>query len=109
MEVDGEFDALPAGVDLAAYRIVQEALTNVLKHAGPSTARVVVRSAGGAVDVEVRDDGRGQNGHRAAGGGHGLVGMRERAALYGGSVEAGSPPDGGFRVRARLLVDGTPQ
>jgi signal transduction histidine kinase len=109
VETDGDLDDLPAGVDLAAYRIVQEALTNVLKHAGPATACVVVRSAGGAVDVEVRDDGRGQNGHRAAGGGHGLVGMRERAALYGGSVEAGSPPDGGFRVRARLLVDGTPQ
>jgi signal transduction histidine kinase len=109
VETDGDLDDLPAGVDLAAYRIVQEALTNVLKHAGPATACVVVRSAGGAVDVEVRDDGRGQNGHRAAGGGHGLVGMRERAALYGGSVEAGGLPDGGFQVRARLLVDGTPR
>ena len=109
VQLDGDLDGLPAGVDLAAFRIVQEALTNVLKHAGPATAQVVVRSAGGAVDVEVRDDGRGQNGHRA-GSGHGLVGMRERAALYGGSVEAGSlPDDGGFRVHARLLVDGTPQ
>ena len=81
----------PAGVDLAAYRIVQEALTNVLKHAGPARARGrrPVRR-GDAVDVEVRDDGRGPNGRRPAAGGHGLVGMRERAALYGGSVEAGA-------------------
>ncbi len=110
VETHGDLDDLPAGVDLAAYRIVQEALTNVLKHAGPARACVVVRSAGDAVDVEVRDDGRGQNGHRAAAGGHGLVGMRERAALYGGTVEAGSLPDGaGYSVRARLLVDGTPR
>jgi signal transduction histidine kinase len=107
LQLDGEVDALPAGVDLAAYRIVQEGLTNVLKHAGPATARVVVRATRGAVDVEVRDDGHGRDGHRTAGG-HGLVGMRERAALYGGWGEAGDLPPGGFRVHARLLVDGTP-
>jgi signal transduction histidine kinase len=110
VETSGDLAGLPAGVDLAAYRIVQEALTNVLKHAGPATATVVVRASGDAVAVEVRDDGRGQNGDRVAGGGHGLVGMRERAALYGGCVEAGNRPDGaGYRVRARLLVDGTPR
>jgi signal transduction histidine kinase len=106
----GDLESLPAGVDLAAYRIVQEALTNTLKHAGPAAARVTVRSGCGFVDVEVCDDGPGL----AAAGralprvGHGLVGMRERAALYGGTVEAGSLPGGGYRVRARLAVDGTP-
>jgi signal transduction histidine kinase len=108
--VSGDLRSLPAGVDLAAYRIVQEALTNVLKHAGPATAQVVVRAAGGVVDVEVCDDGRG--GDAAAtvgrGTGHGLVGMRERVALYGGTVEAGALPGRGYRVRARLAVDGTP-
>jgi signal transduction histidine kinase len=106
VRMDGDLAALPAGIDLAAYRIAQEALTNVLKHAGPARARVAVRSTGGAVDVEVCDDGRGAS--EDPGDGHGLVGMRERAALYGGSVEAGNGPDGGFRVRAHLLVDGTP-
>jgi signal transduction histidine kinase len=109
VQVDGELTGLPAGVDLAAYRIAQEALTNVLKHAGPATASVVVRAEGGTVEVEVCDDGRGQDGAGApSDGGHGLVGMRERAALYGGTVEAGSRPGGGYRVRARLLVDGSP-
>jgi len=109
VRVDGEVAGLPPGVDLAAYRIAQEALTNVLKHAGPATASVVVRAAGGTVEVEVCDDGRGEDGTGPADGGHGLVGMRERAALYGGTVEAGSRPGGGYRVRARLLVDGTPR
>ena len=103
--VDGDLAALPAGVHLAAYRIVQEALTNVLKHAGPATAQVVVRAGCGVLDVEVCDDGRGT---AAPGLGHGLVGMRERAALYGGSVETGERPGGGYRVHARLAVDGTP-
>jgi signal transduction histidine kinase len=106
LTVSGDLGSLPAGVDLAAYRIVQEALTNVLKHAGPASARVVVRAAGGVVDVEVCDDGRGDAG--GPGAGHGLVGMRERVALYGGTVEVGGLPDGGYRVRARLSVDGVP-
>ena len=108
--VSGDVRSLPSGVDLAAYRIVQEALTNVLKHAGPATAHVVVRAAGGVVDVEVCDDGRGGDGAPRAGQGtgHGLVGMRERVALYGGTVEAGALPGRGYRVRARLAVDGTP-
>jgi len=104
LTVDGEVASLPAGVDLAAYRIVQEALTNVLKHAGPATARVLVRAGCGVVDVEVCDDGRGA---ASPGFGHGLVGMRERAALYGGTVETGELPGGGYQVRARLAVDGT--
>jgi signal transduction histidine kinase len=103
--VDGDVGALPAGVDLAAYRIVQEALTNVLKHAGAAAVQVVVRVGGGTVDVEVCDDGRGAP---VPGRGHGLVGMRERAALYGGTVETGGLPGGGYRVRARLAVDGAP-
>lgn len=106
LTVDGDVDALPSGIELAAYRIVQEALTNVLKHAAPATARVVVRARCGAVDIEVCDDGR--RPAAAPGRGHGLVGMRERAALYGGAVEAGGLPGGGFRVHARLAVDGTP-
>jgi signal transduction histidine kinase len=109
LETAGDLSALPAGVDLAAYRIVQEALTNVLKHAGPATAKVCVRHCGGVLEVEVCDDGRGgAAGTRLPGTGHGLVGMRERAALYGGAVEAGDLPGGGFRVRARLTVDGVP-
>ncbi len=104
VRVDGDVAQLPAGVDLAAYRIVQEALTNVLKHAGPASVTVRVRLVGGALDVEVCDDGRPPDGSSV--GGHGLVGMTERASLYGGSVEAGRLPGGGFRVHARLAVDG---
>ena len=105
LHVDGDVGSLPAGVDLAAYRIVQEALTNVLKHAGPATVQVAVRVGCGVIDLEVCDDGRGAP---APGQGHGLIGMRERAALYGGTVEAGGVPGGGYRVRARLAVDGVP-
>jgi signal transduction histidine kinase len=77
----------------------------VLKHAGPASVTVCVRACRGIVDVEVCDDGRGPV---SAGRGHGLVGMRERVALYGGSVETGARPGGGYRVHARLAVDGTP-
>ncbi len=91
---------LPPGVDLAAYRIVQEALTNALKHAGAPTA-VRVCSADGHVQIEVRDTGSLRPGGGTSGG-HGLVGMRERAHLYGGTLEARPHPDGGFVVRARL-------
>jgi signal transduction histidine kinase len=107
LRVDGDVTTLPAGVDLSAYRIVQEALTNVLKHAGPASVTVCVRVGHGSVDVDVCDDGRGAVAVGARGG-HGLVGMRERVALYGGSVEAGERSGGGYRVHARLAVDGTP-
>ena len=92
---------LPPGVDFTAYRIVQEALTNVLKHAGPASATVTVGYEPGALRLEVVDNGRGVNG-RAALGGHGLLGMRERVAVYGGSFEVGPRAGGGFRVAVRL-------
>jgi signal transduction histidine kinase len=93
---------IPAGVGLAAYRIVQEALTNALKHSGAPTAVTVCREES-AVRIEVRDAGGGAAASANAGG-HGLVGMRERAQLYGGSVDVGRRPDGGFAVRAYLPV-----
>jgi signal transduction histidine kinase len=104
----GERGDVPAGVELAAYRIVQEALTNVLKHAGLATATVTVGFEPEAVTVEVVDDGRGVNGRTENGGGHGLLGMRERVGVYGGTLETGVRPSGGFRVRARLPYDVEP-
>ena len=100
LEVLGDPAPLPPGVDLSAYRIVQEALTNALKHAGPAQARVVVRYRPDAVELEVSDDGAGAPG--ALGTGHGLVGMRERVALYGGDLQAGQRGEGGWALRARL-------
>jgi signal transduction histidine kinase len=100
---EGTRAELPRGVDLTAYRIVQEALTNVLKHAGRARARVQVRYEPGALGLEILDDGRGVNGRaEASGSGHGLVGMRERVAVYGGTLEAGPRVGGGFRVAVRL-------
>jgi signal transduction histidine kinase len=104
VRIEGTRPELPLGLDLSAYRIVQEALTNVVRHAGPATARVHIRYAPAAVDIEVTDDGRGGRAP-GRGDGHGIVGMRERAALYGGSLEAGPLPGGGFRVTASLPVD----
>jgi signal transduction histidine kinase len=101
LRVEGEPVPLPAGVDLSAYRIVQEALTNTLKHAGRAEAEVIVRYDAAAVEVEILDNGVGPH-TRANGAGHGLVGMRERVALYGGLLEAGSRNGHGFTVRARL-------
>jgi signal transduction histidine kinase len=98
---DGVRTELPAAVDLTAYRIVQEALTNVLKHAGPARATVVVGYEPGALRLEITDDGRGING-RATPGGHGLIGMRERVGMYGGSFQAGPRTGGGFHVAVRL-------
>jgi signal transduction histidine kinase len=101
----GDERPLPPGIDLAAFRIVQEALTNVRRHAGPAVAGVTITYGEGAVEVEVADNGRGLGADppsSGAGPGHGLVGMRERVALYGGSVSAGPRPGGGFAVRAQL-------
>ena len=101
--VEGERATLAPGIDLSAYRIVQEGLTNALRHAGPTRARVLLRYTPGEVELEVVDDGP-SNGAapRSTQGGHGLVGMRERVALYGGSLEAGARPGGGYGVRATL-------
>ncbi len=104
LTVEGTPVKLPAGVDLSAYRIVQEALTNTLKHAGPAHAWVAVRYAGEDVEIEVANDGNSQN--AGEGGGHGLVGMRERVALCGGELESGPRPGGGFKISARLPVAG---
>jgi signal transduction histidine kinase len=105
LRVEGDRPELPAGIDLSAYRIVQEGLTNTLKHAPGAHAEVVVRYGENGVEVEVSDDGVGANGSRPDGG-HGLVGMRERVALYGGSLDAGPRDGGGFVLRAQLPVEG---
>jgi signal transduction histidine kinase len=105
LRVEGTPSQLPAGVDLSAYRIVQEALTNVVKHAGPARAQVTLGYRDREVTVEVTDDGRGVGasaGDGRAGVGHGLIGMRERVAAFGGDLEVGPRPGGGFRVAARL-------
>ena len=105
LTVEGEPVKLAAGVDLSAYRIVQEALTNALKHAGPAHAWVAVRYVGDDVEIEVANDGRSQGDNDGAG--HGLVGMRERAALCGGELHSGPRPGGGFKISARLPVAGS--
>jgi len=97
--VEGEPIVLPPGVDLSAYRIIQEALTNALKHAGPATARVAVRYWAEDLEVEVTDTGRGPG--DGDGAGHGLLGMRERVTLFGGELRAGHGREG-FAVHARL-------
>jgi signal transduction histidine kinase len=100
--VEGERRPLPPTVDVSAYRIVQEALTNTLKHAGASRAAVHLRYRPGELEVEVTDDGRGAIGSPERPGGLGLIGMRERAALLGGELTTGARPTGGFAVRALL-------
>jgi signal transduction histidine kinase len=99
--VQGEPAPLPPGVDVAAYRILQEALTNVVKHAGRARVRIVLSYGGGAVEVEVTDDGEGLDNADGAPG-YGLAGMRERVELHGGTLEAGRLNGGGFTVKARL-------
>jgi signal transduction histidine kinase len=96
-------DALPEAVGLAVYRIVQEAVTNVVKHAAPANCAVAVRVADGTVEVEVVDDGTGRSPDEPLGApGHGLIGMRERVMTYAGSFNAGPRPSGGFMVTATL-------
>jgi signal transduction histidine kinase len=101
LRIDGEPAELPPGVDVSAYRIVQEALTNALRHAGPARALVVVRYGDGELEIEVADDGRGAA-QGTNGSGHGLVGIRERVSVYGGAFHAGGRPGGGYAVRATL-------
>jgi signal transduction histidine kinase len=103
LRVDGERRALPVGIELSAYRIVQEALTNALKHAGDARASVHVRYSPDSLELEIADDGAG-DAARQAGGGHGLVGMRERVALYGGRIDASRRTEGGFVVRVKLPI-----
>jgi len=100
-------DGIPPGVDLSAYRIAQEALTNVLKHASAAHVSVSVRCDGAAVEVIVEDDGRGPSDHGSLTGGHGIIGMRERVSLFGGRFEAGARAGGGFRVFAHLPYEST--
>jgi signal transduction histidine kinase len=113
LAVTGTAPPLPPAVDVTAFRIVQESLTNVLRHAQAASATVRVRYHPDAVEVEVDDDGRGANTTRPSGGvpgtrlqGHGLAVMAERAAAVGGHLEAGPKPAAGFRVRARLPLPG---
>ena len=103
VRIEGTPVQLPAGVDLTAYRLVQEGLTNAVKHARAQHAEVVVRYGDGHVEVTVSDDGSGDGSGDK--GGHGLVGMRERVSVYGGELEAGPRPEGGYRLHASLPVE----
>jgi signal transduction histidine kinase len=103
VSVEGAPRPLPAGVDLSAYRVVQEALTNALKHAGRATATVTLRYGAADVTIEVADNGAGLP---KKGGGHGLIGMRERIGVFGGTFVAGPRDTGGFAVSARLPIGG---
>jgi signal transduction histidine kinase len=104
LHVEGEAFPLPRAVELSAYRIVQEGLTNSLKHARAGRARVTLRYGAEQLEVEVADDGRGPA--KSDGHGHGLVGVRERVKIYGGEMSAGPGPDGGFVLNARLPIGG---
>src|SRR5207247_7488913 len=104
LALEGALDDLPAGVDLSAYRIVQEALTNTLKHARATSASVALRRSPGVLELEVADDGSGAG--NGDGAGQGLIGMRERVALFGGELDAGPAAGGGFVVRARFPLEG---
>lgn len=100
LQIEGQPVDLPPGVDVSAFRIIQEALTNALKHAGPARVSVTLRYAPGDVELEIVDDGAGTG--NGDGSGHGLAGIRERVAVYGGEVESGQRPEGGYALRARL-------
>jgi len=102
LHVDGRLDGLPRSVGTSLFRLVQEALTNTLKHAGPrATAAVRVRRTAGGLEVEVIDDGQGTD-PASDGQGHGITGMRERMSVLGGTLQAGPLPGHGFRVLARI-------
>jgi signal transduction histidine kinase len=100
LEIDGGGERLAPGIELSAYRIVQEALTNAVKHGRPNRVCVMVRYRPDELELEVSDNGR--DGTRTDGGGYGLIGMRERVALYGGRLEAGPGGGGGYVLRAWL-------
>jgi signal transduction histidine kinase len=107
-ETEGSVRPLPFGTDVAAFRIVQEALTNITRHARGATATVRVSYGEHDLTVQIDDDGGGAAAQPAVGTGKGIVGMRERVGALGGELEAGPRPDGGFRVRARFPLDGSP-
>jgi signal transduction histidine kinase len=103
LETTGDERPLPAGVDLAAFRIVQESMTNVARHSGAGTVRIKIAHGSRHIDLDIEDDGRGPgNGS----GGSGISGMRERVAALGGEFSAGPAPGGGFRVSAHLPIEG---
>ena len=107
VKIEGKEIPLPPGVDLSAYRIVQEALTNTLKHAGPVNANVTIRYLGDAMELEIRDNGNTpQYEADKDNKGRGLIGMRERVSLHGGEFQAGNLPEGGFIVKAKLPLTG---
>ncbi len=109
LDIEGEPRELPSGVDLAAYRIAEEALTNIIRHARAATARIAITFGPAAVEIVIEDDGVGiVAGEHAGPSGNGLLGMRERAATLGGELEAGPRTAGGFRVRARLPIEDAP-
>jgi signal transduction histidine kinase len=103
LTIEGSRRALPLGVELSAYRIIQEALTNALKHAGDAHASVLIRYGQDTLELEITDDGSGRP-PPVTSGGHGLLGMRERVALYGGELAANRDPDRGFTVRVKLPI-----
>ena len=105
--IEGQPQELPQSADLSAFRILQEALTNSLKHAGPSEAVVSIRYSPGKLELRVTDNGRGAAERLSNGstGGHGLVGMRERVALFGGDLKTGPLPGGGYEVTATLPLE----
>ena len=102
LRIEGDPVELPRGIDISAYRIVQEGLTNALKHAHANHADVTVRYRPDEVEIEVRDNGEGVA--KTDGLGHGLVGVRERVKIYGGEMSAGTAPEGGFVLNTRLPV-----
>jgi signal transduction histidine kinase len=106
LDVEGTPGPMWPGVDISAYRIVQEGLTNALKHAKAQRATVRVRFVDDRVELEIADDGRGSSA-QSNGSGHGLSGMRERVALYGGTLDAGPQPQGGWAVQASLPQEPT--
>jgi signal transduction histidine kinase len=106
LEISGTAVPVPPGVDVSAYRIVQEALTNALKHAGPAQARVVVTYQPEGLEIEITDNGRGAEA-QPIGHGHGLLGMRERVSIYGGQLQTGVGSSGGYAVRVRLPLSGS--
>jgi signal transduction histidine kinase len=114
ISIEGEHRPLPAPLDLVSFRVAQEAVTNAIKHAGPCRAWLRVAFGGSDLELDFTDTGRGHSPPPVAsfpatggGAGHGLAGMRERLTLYGGELDAGPLPGGGFRVRARLPLTAT--